>query len=156
MKIKYSEVKQGQTFKRDGLSFTKLNDALSIINTIDRDISFCVFDNYDNNYKKSLIRHYINNRYCELMCIDKTELLPVNEMGDKLTLLSKEEYEEFKNIIPQVDRWCWLRSPSPYGSYRAYLVYYIGDWDDYHVYCSYAVRPALIFNPEVNVEVSHE
>ncbi len=153
MQIKYSEVRPGQSFRYDELKFTKLNDTMSIIDTIDRDVSFCIFDNFDNNYEKSLIRHYINNRYCDLMCIDKTELLPINDLGDKLQLLSLEEFNDFENYIKLVDCCYWLRSPHPYDSYSAFLVYNDGDWDDNGVDGASAVRPALIFQSNTIVEV---
>lgn len=153
MQIKYSEVKPGQSFKYGELEFTKLNDTMSIIDSIDRDISFCIFDNFDNNYEKSLIRHYINNRYCELMCIDKSELQPINNLGDKLQLLSLEEYRKFKNHIKLIYFYCWLRSPDPYGSYDAFYVGYSGGCYDGCVGDARAVRPALIFQSQIIVEV---
>ncbi len=153
MKIKYSEVKPGQSFKYCELEFTKLNGTMSIIDTIDKDISFCVFDNFDNNYEKSLIRHYVNNRYCELMRIDKSELQPINDLGDKLRLLSLEEFKKFKEHIKLIDYCYWLRSPFPSYSNYAFFVgssgfcYY--DFVDFY----YAVRPALIFQSQIIVEV---
>ncbi|MBO5022231.1 MAG: hypothetical protein J6C53_01985 [Clostridia bacterium] len=153
MQIKYSDVKPGQSFKYGELEFTKLNDTISIVDTIDRDISFCVFDNFDNNYEKSLIRYYINNRYCDLMCIDKAELQPINNLGDKLQLLSLEEYEKFKKHIKLVDYCYWLRSSRP--NYRLGTFFVDGDCDLFtlSVDSALAIRPALIFNPDVIVEV---
>lgn len=153
MKIKYSEVKPGQSFNYGELEFTKLNGTMSLIDTIDKDISFCVFDNFDNNYEKSLIRHYINNRYCELMRIDKSELQPINDLGDKLRLLSLEEYREFKKHIKLIDYYYWLRSPLPSLSDRAFSVDFSGDCYGNFVGSIRVVRPALIFQSQIIVEV---
>ena len=61
-----------------------------------------------------------------------------------VTLLSKEEYKEYKNYIPFIKDWWWLRSPGPY-YYWAAVAY-----DTKHVVCSgigvrdnNGVRPAL-------------
>ena len=156
MKIKYSQVKPGQTFKYGELEFTKLNDALSIVDTIDRDISSCVFDNFDNNYKQSLIRYYINKRYCKLMWIDKLELQPINDLGDKLQLLSVEEFKKFKKHIKSVGCCYWLRSPRPNYCLGAFFVDSDGDLLTVSVDSALAIRPALIFKPDVIVEVDDE
>lgn len=42
--------------------------------------------------------------------------------GHKLFLLSKDEYEKYRNKIPRVNGWWWLRSPD-YNSYYAAYVY---------------------------------
>lgn len=65
-----------------------------------------------------------------------------------ITLLSTEEYEQFKNNIPSHNHhWWWLRSPGHDG--RATIVLDDGTTDTYSVnYGQIAIRPALILNPE--------
>ena len=63
----------------------------------------------------------------------------------EITLLTKEEYKRYKNRIPLVNCWWWLRSPGFYQSYAA------GVYDDggvsanglYADFDGYAVRPVL-------------
>lgn len=64
-------------------------------------------------------------------------------MTDKIFLLSKEEYERYKNVIPPIKTWWWLRSPDAYDSESAGDVDRDGwvhrsDVDDYD-----GARPAL-------------
>lgn len=152
-KLTFAGVKVGESFVYNDLEFTKLNEqGLSIINTYN-DID-CCFDNYDNNYEKSLIRYFINNRYCELMKINKEDLEPVNSWGDKLTLLSKEEYEQYRSVIKNYDSWWWLRSPHSAYSYGAFNVNYSGDWNNLGVgYNSIAPRAVLILKSDTQVSL---
>ena len=66
--------------------------------------------------------------------------------GDyEITLLTAEEYEQYKDRIPLVKDWWWLRSPGYSSSYAAF-VYFDGSVDYYgdFVYSSFdAIRPAL-------------
>lgn len=153
--LTFADLKVGQSFKYQGLEFTKLDDELSIINTY-KDID-CCFDNYNNDYEKSLIRYFINNRYCELMNINKDELLEVNEWGDKLTLLSKEEYERYREHIKKYNSCWWLRSPSiaySGGGAGAWFVNDSGNVLTYYVDDSRpGVRPAFKIPPAANIEV---
>lgn len=129
MEIKFKDVRIGQTFIWYGHEFTKLDDNLSIINpkNENKDIYFCCFDNVDNNYKMSLIRHFINNRYLGLLGLD-TSCLKFNRGYCKL--LSIEEYKKYKNLIKPCGRWWWLRSPHSDNSDNACCV-------DYYGYCGY-------------------
>lgn len=73
------------------------------------------------------------------------------EFGIKITgitLLSKEEYEENRDIIPAVN-WWWLRSPGSIQDDAAYVCCY-GSLYNYNVnYGSGCVRPALyVWNPQ--------
>lgn len=148
--LTFADLKAGQSFKYQDLEFTKLDDELSIIDTY-KDIN-CCFDNYNNDYKKSLIRYFINNRYCELMNINKDELLEVNEWGDKLTLISKKEYEQYEGYIKNYDNYWWLRSPHAGDGNGAWFVYDFGSVSDNVVDGSYGARPAFKIPPAANIE----
>lgn len=63
-------------------------------------------------------------------------------------LLSVEEYEACRDIIPDTSNWWWLRSPG-YGSGRAAIVRIDGNVFNYGHIVDYnydAVRPVLYFN----------
>lgn len=75
---------------------------------------------------------------------------------EEVTLLSIEEYKKYKNIIPLLEKWWWLRSPGFVGYYPYYVadVDCVGDVAEYGSYIGVhkrAVRPALkIKTSEVN------
>lgn len=65
-----------------------------------------------------------------------------------VTILSKEEYNSYNDIIPEINNSWWLRSPG-IEQFRAACVHSSGSSDYYSVnYAHYAVRPALIINLE--------
>ena len=62
---------------------------------------------------------------------------------ENVTLLSKEEYKENKNLIPLINEWWWLRSPGSYQD-NAVIVFPDGPLFDYNVNKDcVVVRPAL-------------
>ena len=151
--LKIKDIKVGEKFKYKDLEFTKLNEnGLSIINTYKNNMD-CPFDNINSNYEKSLIRYFINNRFCELFNINKDDLEEVNDWGDKLTLLSLEEYKTYRDIIPNINGSWWLRSPSGY--YDEEYVSGNGSISDYYVdNIDVGSRPALIFKSDTMVSQS--
>lgn len=65
-------------------------------------------------------------------------------MKDELFLLSIEEYEKYKGVIPVIGSWWWLRSPGDFSSYAA-DVYDVGSvfTNGSSVYGTNGIRPAL-------------
>ena len=64
-----------------------------------------------------------------------------------VTLLSAEEYEKYKALIPLVQEWWWLRSPHANTSVLAGLVDLDGWVNNNRVDSAYGgTRPALILN----------
>lgn len=65
-------------------------------------------------------------------------------MKDELFLLSIEEYEKYKGVIPIVGSWWWLRSPGDDSDYAA-IVFNDGSVNSYgnYVFNTYGIRPAL-------------
>lgn len=64
---------------------------------------------------------------------------------DGITLLSKDEYLKFKDNIPAVNFWWWLRSPG-YGGCNASCVDYgggVGGYGSHVILSGGSVRPAL-------------
>lgn len=71
-------------------------------------------------------------------------VLDVEQEAD-VFLLSVEEYKKYKNVIPNIDKWWWLRTPGRYQNYAASVntfgsVERRGDYVDID---THAVRPAL-------------
>lgn len=148
--LTFKDIKVGESFKYKDLEFTKLEDEFALIDTYNDDYSDCVWDNVDNNYDKSLIRHYINRRYLDLMGIDEDDLLPVYN-DDLVTLITKEQYEEHRDNIKSWDRWWATRSTSSSSAnYFCYISYY-GSISSSYVYYTYGVRAGFNFKPDTIV-----
>jgi hypothetical protein len=73
-----------------------------------------------------------------------------------ITLLSMEEYKEYRYNIKPIDRWWWLRSPGFMRNHAA-GVYRDGSVDGFGTYVNYpfaAVRPALILKGSSTIRQS--
>lgn len=148
--LTFKDIKVGESFKYKDLEFTKLEDEFALIDTYNDDYSDCVWDNVDNNYDKSLIRHYINRRYLDLMGIDEDDLLPVYN-DDLVTLITKEQYEEHRDNIKSWDRWWATRSTdSSFANYFCYI-YNGGSVTSYYVGSTSGVRAGFNFKPDTIV-----
>jgi len=66
------------------------------------------------------------------------------------TLLSVEEYEAYKDNIPGLDEWFWLRSPGSEAGYAADVYDSIDSYLLGNNICrsNLAVRPAITFDPD--------
>lgn len=148
---KYADINAGETFKYKGCEYTKLRNEKAIINDYDSAFMDCSFDNVDNDYEESLIKYYIHS--------DKfIKLLKLNiEDFESCELLSKEEYEENKDIIKDFENYWWLRSGDYYTNYDAQYVYGSGGVSSDDVgYSDGGVRPAFGFKNDIEVEVINE
>jgi hypothetical protein len=98
-----------------------------------------------NKWSDSSIRRWLNsNFYNTLLPEEKSQIVPFN--GDRLFLLSKEEYKKFEMNIPIIDKSWWLRSPGSVPN-SAYYINYDGnvrlfDVDSGRV----SVRPAVLLD----------
>ena len=79
------------------------------------------------------------------------QLLDENKIGfkdDEIFLLSVDEYKQYKENIPRMNSWWWLRSPGSFGIDAAIVdydgsVHYYGYVVDIDLAC---VRPALKYS----------
>lgn len=67
----------------------------------------------------------------------------INVKIKEVTLLSLEEYEKYKDLIPEIDYWYWLRSPRNSTNGIAYVAPNGSTGYDYCCHTSGTVRPAL-------------
>ena len=80
----------------------------------------------------------------------KNQLDKVDKVGfedDEMFLLSTHEYEQYKESIPHINAYWWLRSPGYYSNYAAYVIN-VGSVNFYGLGVDYVfdcVRPALKF-----------
>lgn len=157
------EINVGEQFKYKGFHYTKLNeDNLCILDDKkDNWYQECLFDNVNNDYATSLIRHYIKSaKYLNFLGLKKSDFLS-DKFGfkkDKLFLLSEEEYERYRFLINPYGDGFWLCSAYTSLTSTACYVDYYGDLDyGYvsYVYVSstgYTVRPALYLKSSILVE----
>ena len=111
--IKIDDIAVGEQFIYCGHTYTKLNkENFCIIDDYDSDFMRCQFDSMSNNYDESLIRYYINSeRFIEKLGANKADI-KAHYKDDLITLLSREEYEEYRDLIKDYDAWWATRSAS--------------------------------------------
>ena len=85
-----------------------------------------IFDSETNNWKLSSLREYLNNDFYKKIAdeIMEKNILPFgrdllsldgqNEYGDctdYVSLLSVDDYRQYRKLIPNIDKWWWLLTP---------------------------------------------
>ena len=117
----------------------------------------CIFDPITNNYDESIIRSYLNSeRFINRLGVDLEDLDNVytdaNGKEDKLTLLSREEYEEYRDLIEDYDIWWATRSATSNSASSFCTIYGNGGINYYYVDTSYGVRLGFRLLPATPVD----
>ena len=152
------DIEVGGKFTYKGHNYTKLNeDNFCIIDDYDEDFMRCIFDPITNNYDESIIRSYLNSsRFVERLGVDLNDLdyvyTDANGEKDKLTLLSREEYEEYRDFIDDYDIWWATRSTSSNNAYYFCGIYSYGNIFNNSVSSSYGVRLGFKLAPNTLVD----
>ena len=152
------DIEVGGKFTYKGHNYTKLNeDNFCIIDDYDEDFMRCIFDPITNNYDESIIRSYLNsNRFIERLGVDLNDLdyvyTDANGEKDKLTLLSREEYEEYRDFIDDYDIWWATRSTSSTGAPTFCYINGTGNITNSYVNYSYGVRLGFKLTPNTLVD----
>ena len=150
----FSKVKIGEQFIYRNKLFTKLDEDLALIDTIDKKWGFCIFDGKSNDYDNSVLREYITKIWLDKVDIDLEDLGITFDNGDVARPLSLEEWRKYKQYINCANYSSWLRSGS-YGNAK-YACYLEPSGDNYYTYVvdlSLAVRPALHFKSNTLVSM---
>lgn len=147
------DIEVGQQFKYCGHTYTKLNEEnFCIIDDYDEMFMRCQFDPITNNYDESIIRKYLNSdRFIERLGVNREDIKP-HYKEDLLTLLSKEEYEEYRDLIKDYDCW-WATRSTTSSSY--YTFCHIGSYGSIYnntVYNTNGVRLGFNLNPNTPVD----
>ena len=147
------DIEVGQQFKYCGHTYTKLNEEnFCIIDDYDEMFMRCQFDPITNNYDESIIRKYLNSdRFIERLGVNREDIKP-HYKEDLLTLLSKEEYEEYRDLIKDYDCWWATRSASSNYNSGFCTIYNSGAIYNTSVYSTYGVRLGFNLNPNTPVD----
>lgn len=147
------DIEVGQQFKYCGHTYTKLNEEnFCIIDDYDEMFMRCQFDPITNNYDESIIRKYLNSdRFIERLGVNREDIKP-HYKEDLLTLLSKEEYEEYRDLIKDYD--CWWATRSAYSAdYTTFCdIGNNGDIGNSNVNGTSGVRLGFNLNPNTPVD----
>lgn len=148
-----ADIKVGEQFEYCGRTYTKLNeDGFCIIDDFDADFMYCIFDPITNNYDESIIRNYINSdRFIERLGVNKDDIKP-HYKEDLITLLSKEEYQEYEDLIQDYDGWWATRSAASASFTTFCYISTAGGISNYSVHYSYRARIGFTLNLETPVD----
>lgn len=130
------------------LSWTKVGNYLGkSLYLCDSILGKRVFDNKINDYDLSKIRKWLLLQFSSIFTEDEQEILGKHlYLGDKIFLLSKEEFNDYKGNISHISSPWWLRSP---GDNTISALYVFGaeglNPSSSYVFDSYiGVRPAIL------------
>lgn len=144
-----NKLEAGNIISYGGMEWVVLDVVQDKVLVLAKDsIGFMLFDkNCNNDFVSSTLFAYLNGEFIKELEANgaDTSAIPDEENGIRVALLSVEEYEKYKNVIPNINNWWWLRTPGDYQDYAASVnpdrtVYLNGDYVDND---NGAVRPAL-------------
>ena len=147
-----SDIKVGGQFVYGGRNYTKLNEeCFVIIDDFDSDFMFCIFDPITNNYDESLVRLYINSdRFIEKLGVNKKDII-THYLDDYITLLSKEEFENYEELIRDYSGWYWTRSTYSFTTNYACNINTNGSINYGNVSSANRVRVGFTLNPDTPI-----
>jgi len=144
-----AEQQSNNRIELGGYTWTKIGNMKGYpIYLCDEFVQLMAFDGREesNDWEDSDIRKWLNSGfYNTLSTEEKSEISPFE--GDRLFLLSEDEYEKFKGNISKMNNWWWLRTSLPDSSSAVAFVHRDGDID--YTYANYpkaGVRPAVLLN----------
>jgi hypothetical protein len=147
-----ADIKVGEQFVYGGSCYTKLNEeCFVIIDDFVFDFMYCIFDPITSNYDESLIRYYINSdRFIEKLGVDKKDII-THYLDDYITLLSEEEFENYKKFIRNYDGRYWTRSASSDYIYRVCVIGIDDAISSSYISDANRVRVCFTLNPDTPV-----
>lgn len=151
--VKIDDIAVGEQFVYCGHTYTKLNKENFCIND-DYDNGFmrCQFDPISNNYDESLIRYYINSdRFIEKLGVNKANIKS-HYKDDLITLLTREEYKEYRDLIKDYDAWWLTRSADSNYIDNVYSISNTNNIYNYSIYNTYGVRLSFNLDPNASVD----
>lgn len=151
--IKIDDIAVGEQFVYCGHTYIKLNkENFCIIDDYDSGFMRCQFDPISNNYDESLIRYYINSdRFIEKLGVNKADIKS-HYKDDLITLLSIEEYEEYRDLIKEYGTWWATRSAYSNSTNYFCTINYYGNINNTTVTNTYGVRLGFNLDPNTPVD----
>ena len=151
--VKIEDIAVGEQFVYCGHTYTKLNkENFCIIDDYDSNFMRCQFDPMSNNYDESLIRNYINSdRFIEKLGVNKVDI-KAHYKDDLITLLSREEYKEYRDLIKEYDAWWTTRSAHYYVTYGVCSISSPGYINSNNVNTTYGVRVGFNLDPNTPID----
>lgn len=156
----------GEVVEVAGMEWTILDktDVGYFAITTDFDSLYTKFDEYSNNWKNSNLRNYLNTEFLkkvesnigrdvlpeferDLLSLDG--LTEYGKCMDKVSLLTADEYREYRRYLPRTNQLWWLCTPwsTPRNDYErtSTLVSPYGHFDNNVCFEPFGVRPCCIF-----------
>lgn len=151
--VKIDDIAVGEQIVYCGHTYTKLNkENFCIIDDYDSDFMRCQFDPISNNYDESLIRYYINSdRFIEKLGVNKADI-KAHYKDDLITLLSREECEEYRDLIKEYDAWWATRSAYSNTTNNFCYIHTNGYITNYIVDATNGVRLGFNLDPNTPVD----
>lgn len=126
------------------------------------------FDKKSNDWRTSALREYLNGKFYEKLVsvVGKDNIIPFErdllsldgqtEYGiceDKISLLTVDEYREYRPLIPNADYWWWLITPwsTPCNDYKESVAVVSPSGNFYGCFCvgDGGVRPLVSFSSAI-------
>ena len=151
--VKIEDIAVGEQFVYCGHTYTKLNkENFCIIDDYDSNFMRCQFDPMSNNYDESLIRNYINSdRFIEKLGVNKVDI-KAHYKDDLITLLSREEYEKYRDLIKEYDAWWTTRSAHSNNTSSVCVIANSGYIGNNYVTNTYGVRVGFNLDPNTPID----
>ena len=128
----------------------KYDDNRTTLYLCDSAIRHMAFSEYgNNNWEDSDVRRWLNNEFLQSCFNDeeRAKIINTSDIGDKIFLLSKEEYRLYREsiqLLEPTNNW-WLRSKGVNNNYSC-LVSFMGEIYHYGnpFHDNVGVRPAIL------------
>lgn len=184
MKTALKEVSQGQEFTLAGIKWVVLDHfteatfilAADVLEEMAFNDDEHEVDGHANDWRKASLREYLNTDFYSHLIgqgvpkdaikevpVDLTSDDGMTDYGttnDNITLLTADQYRQYRRFIPNASDWWWLVTPySCLASYSdgARIVNSDGSLDASGAYAgSLGVRPACLLSSDITVEIEGE
>lgn len=181
MKTALKEVSQGQEFTLAGIKWVVLDHfteatfvlAADVLEEMAFNDDEHEVDGHANDWRKASLREYLNTDFYSHLIgqgvpKDAIKEVPVDlasddgmtdygTTNDNITLLTADQYRQYRRFIPNASDWWWLVTPySCNASYSrsARFVDADGSLISYYAYLGYlGVRPACLLSSDITVEI---
>lgn len=181
MKTALKEVSQGQEFTLAGIKWVVLDHfteatfilAADVLEEMAFNDDEHEVDGHANDWRKASLREYLNTDFYSHLIgqgvpkdaikevpVDLTSDDGMTDYGttnDNITLLTADQYRQYRRFIPNASNWWWL--VTPYSCNASYSYFARGVSTDGSLYANgayygrFGVRPACLLSSDITVEI---